>query len=61
VAWTFRAENSFLPADYRKGSDPAAHGRMGEEVTRFLEAGLDGVFCDQPDICVAARTSFLSR
>lgn len=59
--WTFRAENSFLPVDYRVGTDPAAHGRMADEVTRFFEAGVDGVFCDQPDICVAARTAFLAR
>lgn len=59
--WTFRAENSFLPVDYRIGTDPAAHGRMGDEVTRFFEAGVDGVFCDQPDICVAARKAFLRR
>lgn len=59
--WTFRAENQFLPVDYRVGTDPAAHGRMGDEVTRYFEAGVDGVFCDQPDICVAARSVFLAR
>ena len=57
--WTFRAENSFLPVDYRIGTNPATHGRMGDEVTRFFEAGVDGVFCDQPDICVDARKAFL--
>ncbi|KGN39006.1 glycerophosphodiester phosphodiesterase family protein [Knoellia subterranea] len=59
--WTFRAENSFLPVDYRIGTNPAAHGRIADEVTRFFEAGVDGVFCDQPDICVAARAEFLAR
>ncbi|WP_353953474.1 glycerophosphodiester phosphodiesterase [Knoellia sp. S7-12] len=59
--YTFRAENSFLPVDYRIGTNPATHGRMADEVTRFFEAGVDGVFCDQPDICVAARTEFLAR
>lgn len=58
--WTFRAENTFLPTDYRSGADPAAHGRMADEVTRFYEIGVDGVFCDQPDICVEARTDFLA-
>jgi len=57
--YTFRAENSFLPVDYRIGTNPATYGRMGDEVTRFFEAGVDGVFCDQPDICVAARAEFL--
>ncbi|WP_404382134.1 glycerophosphodiester phosphodiesterase [Knoellia locipacati] len=59
--WTFRAENQFLPVDYRIGTNPATHGRMADEVTRFFEAGVDGVFCDQPDICVAARSEFLAR
>ena len=59
--WTFRAENQFLPVDYRIGTNPATHGRMADEVTRFFEAGVDGVFCDQPDICVAARAEFLAR
>lgn len=57
--WTFRAENTFLPTDYRIGSDPGAHGRLADEVTRFYEVGVDGVFCDQPDICVEAREGFL--
>lgn len=59
--WTFRAENTFLPTDYRTGSDPAAQGRMADEVTKFYEVGVDGVFCDQPDICVEAREAFLDR
>jgi glycerophosphoryl diester phosphodiesterase len=59
--WTFRAENQFLPVDYRIGTNPATHGRMADEVTRFFEAGVDGVFCDQPDICVEARAEFLAR
>lgn len=58
--WTFRAENTFLPTDYRIGTDPAAHGRMADEVTRFYEVGIDGAFCDQPDICVEAREDFLA-
>ena len=58
--WTFRAENTFLPADYRTGTDPATHGRMADEVVRYLDAGVDGVFCDQPDVCVEAREAFLA-
>ena len=57
--WTFRAENSFLPADYRLGADPADFGRAVDEAVVFLEAGVDGLFCDQPDICVTARKQFL--
>ena len=29
VGWTFRRENSFLPADYRVGTDPAGIGEPG--------------------------------
>lgn len=58
--WTFRAENTFLPTDFRLGSDPAAHGRLADEVTAFYEVGVDGVFCDQPDICATAREDFLT-
>ncbi|MGE9807107.1 glycerophosphodiester phosphodiesterase [Janibacter sp. G1551] len=58
--WTFRAENTFLPVDYRSSTDPAAWGNMHDEAIRFMEADVDGLFCDQPDICVAAREEFLA-
>lgn len=53
-AWTFRAENQFLPADLRRGADPAAHGDMGAEVKRFIAMGVDGVFSDFPALARAA-------
>ena len=59
--WTFRSENSFLPVDYRIGTDPATHGRAKDEVNRFFEVGIDGAFCDQPDVCVEARADFLEQ
>lgn len=48
--WTFRAENSFLPADFRSSTDPAARGDLEAEIKRFVELGMDGFFTDQPDI-----------
>ncbi|MFG2055652.1 glycerophosphodiester phosphodiesterase family protein [Micromonospora sp. NPDC048930] len=54
-AWTFRAENQFLPADYRIGTDPNARGDITAEYELFFGLGLDGVFTDQPDTAVAAR------
>ncbi|MFJ6195832.1 glycerophosphodiester phosphodiesterase [Micromonospora sp. NPDC092111] len=54
-AWTFRAENQFLPADFRIGADPNARGDITAEYELFLGLGLDGVFTDQPDTAVAAR------
>jgi glycerophosphoryl diester phosphodiesterase len=57
--WTFRAENNFLPGDYRNGADPAAHGKLAEEIRAFLALGMDGFFSDQSDIGVSARDGFL--
>ncbi|MGL5929627.1 MAG: glycerophosphodiester phosphodiesterase [Dermatophilaceae bacterium] len=55
VPFTFRAENAFLPTDYRIGTDPAARGRAADEVEAYFRTGIDGAFCDQPDVCVDAR------
>ncbi|WP_232540018.1 glycerophosphodiester phosphodiesterase [Azohydromonas aeria] len=47
-AWTFRAENRFLPAQFWRGTDPAAHGDLAGCLDAFLDAGLDGFFTDHP-------------
>ena len=46
--WTLRAENVFLPADYKVGSDPAAHGDIGGFACALKAAGVDGLFSDFP-------------
>jgi glycerophosphoryl diester phosphodiesterase len=56
--WTFRAENEFLPEELRVGSSPAAHGRLTEEIERYLEIGIDGFFTDFPAAGVEARARF---
>jgi glycerophosphoryl diester phosphodiesterase len=56
--WTLRAENAFLPAERRRGTEPAALGDMAGEATLFLKAGVDGYFTDHPAIGVAARDAF---
>jgi glycerophosphoryl diester phosphodiesterase len=48
--WTFRAENRFLPSEYRSSADPNALGDMTGEVRAFVAAGMDGFFTDQPDL-----------
>jgi glycerophosphoryl diester phosphodiesterase len=53
--WTFRAENQFLPANLRVGTDPAAYGKAIDEQLAFLATGVDGLFTDQPDIGVVTR------
>jgi glycerophosphoryl diester phosphodiesterase len=55
IPYTFRAENQFLPADYRVGADPNAYGRAIDEQITFLRTGIDGLFTDQPDIGVLSR------
>lgn len=50
TGWTFRAENSFLPKDFRSSEDPAQIGDMKGEIKAFLDAGMDHVFSDQPDL-----------
>ena len=34
--WTYRAENQFLPAAYRRGTDPKAHGDVAGEIRAAL-------------------------
>ena len=53
--WTFRAENAFLPAAFRTGSDPATHGRVADEIRAYIDFGVDGFFTDFPGIGVEAR------
>jgi glycerophosphoryl diester phosphodiesterase len=56
-AWTFRAENIFLPNEFDSGSDPAAFGDMEGQIRAFTALGLDGFFTDHPDLGVAAVAS----
>ncbi|HUY84840.1 MAG TPA: glycerophosphodiester phosphodiesterase family protein, partial [Steroidobacteraceae bacterium] len=59
--WTFRAENEFLPEDLRVGAEPGGHGRLQEEIERYLAAGIDGFFVDFPAIGVRARDAACRR
>lgn len=57
--WTMRAENVFLPASLRDGTDPAGHGRLQAEIRRYLALGVDGVFTDFPAEAAQARAAAL--
>lgn len=62
--WTFRAENHFLPPEFRVPDEtgtirPEVHGRAVAEAERYLEAGIDGMFCDNTDIFATAKAEFL--
>ncbi len=52
--WTFRAENHFLPTDFKSGIDPRDTGDLEGEISAFLAAGVDGLFSDNPARAVAA-------
>jgi glycerophosphoryl diester phosphodiesterase len=58
-AWTFRAENHFLPAPLRRGANPVEFGDLAGELTPYLKAGLDGIFVDQPILGVHTRDALL--
>jgi glycerophosphoryl diester phosphodiesterase len=47
--WTFRAENNFLPPEFRSGAEPPESGDLEGELKRFLALGMNGFFTDQPD------------
>lgn len=53
--WTLRAENRHLPADLRSEGGPDAHGDLRAEARAFLDAGVDGLICDHPEVALAAR------
>lgn len=57
--YTFRAENTFLPANLRQGDGAAEGGDIGHEITAYLDTGVDGFFTDQADLGVAARDAWL--
>lgn len=46
--WTLRRENRFLPEGLRQGTDPGAPGNIAEAWRLLREAGIDGVFTDNP-------------
>ena len=55
--WTFRAENHFLPANYRSGPDATHLGDLAAELQAYLATGIDGFFTDHPDLGAAVRNA----
>ena len=56
--YTFRNENTFLPPALREGAAPQDYGRALEEQLAFWNAGIDGMFTDNPDTGVVSRDLF---
>lgn len=57
--FTLRLENQFMAVNFRRGTDPNAPGDLAAEVRAFLDAGVDGLFTDNPDIGVATRDAWV--
>src|SRR3954454_3418871 len=53
--YTFRAENTFLPADFRSSANPNDYGDLFGEIAAFRATGIDGLFTDNTDIAIAQR------
>ncbi len=53
--WTFRAENAFLAASFRRSEDAGGHGDLRGEIAAALRSGVDGFFTDFPQIGVETR------
>jgi glycerophosphoryl diester phosphodiesterase len=54
--WTFRPENYFLAAPFRKGAALQDRGDAAGEIRVYLETGIDGVFSDLPAAAVEAMS-----
>ncbi|MEV5596274.1 glycerophosphodiester phosphodiesterase [Streptomyces sp. NPDC052496] len=59
--YTGRNENTFLPADFRRGSDPNAYGDALGYFKKCLATGIDGLFSDNCDTALLAAAEFRRR
>ncbi|MEI7031942.1 glycerophosphodiester phosphodiesterase [Streptomyces pratensis] len=59
--YTMRNENAFLPADFRRGSDPNAYGDVFGACAAYFATGIDGLFCDHPDTALLAAADVAGR
>lgn len=58
--YTMRNENVFLPADFRRGTDPNAYGDAFGAFRTYFATGIDGVFSDNADTALLAREDFVN-
>ncbi|MFD8057456.1 glycerophosphodiester phosphodiesterase [Streptomyces cyaneofuscatus] len=59
--YTLRNENGFLPADFRRGTDPNAYGDVFGAAAAYFATGIDGIFSDHPDTALLAAADFDGR
>ena len=51
--YTFRVENTFLPAEFDSSAVQTDSGNLFGEIAAYRKAGIDGLFTDNTDIAVA--------
>ncbi|MFF8693232.1 glycerophosphodiester phosphodiesterase [Streptomyces sp. NPDC015144] len=59
--YTMRNENTFLPADFRRGTDPNAYGDAFGAFQAYFATGIDGIFSDNPDTALLAAADFTAE
>ncbi|GHB64264.1 glycerophosphoryl diester phosphodiesterase [Streptomyces xanthochromogenes] len=59
--YTMRNENTFLPADFRRGTDPNAYGDAFGAFKTYFATGIDAVFSDNADTALLAAADFRAR
>ncbi|MET9531833.1 glycerophosphodiester phosphodiesterase [Streptomyces sp. NPDC006649] len=59
--YTMRNENTFLPADFRRGTDPNAYGDAFGAFRAYFATGIDGVFSDNADTALLAAADHRAR
>ncbi|MFJ1667809.1 glycerophosphodiester phosphodiesterase [Streptomyces bottropensis] len=57
--YTMRNENTFLPANFRRGTDPNAYGDAFGAFKVYFDTGIDGIFTDNADTGLLARADFV--
>ncbi|MFC4223917.1 glycerophosphodiester phosphodiesterase family protein [Lysinibacter cavernae] len=50
--WTLRPENAFLHRGFRSAAGKNDYGDWEQEFELLMRSGVDGVFCDHPDLAV---------
>ncbi|PKV84713.1 glycerophosphodiester phosphodiesterase [Streptomyces sp. TLI_146] len=59
--YTMRNENTFLPADFRRGTDPNAYGDAFGAFKAYFATGIDAVFSDNADTALLAAADFRAK
>lgn len=59
--YTVRAENTFLPKNFRRGDDPNDYGDAFGAFHAYFSTGIDALFSDNADAAVLAAEEFRKR